>query len=219
MQAVDGAVGRIGEHHVVTAVRFVIGIAVHVVRAHHDVRTAFHQQVMRVALPERVPGDYDAAGMPQMNIHGNVAQGIVGDDEIAHLVHVRGAPPEEADIGRVGRFGAVLHRAAREGAFENRPLSGVEQHVRGGRTLGVLVGFDVARPDLDVPDLAFADDDTAPAVVTDMRAGDIDLVQIQVLEEDAGAAVLIDMAVGNDDVAVAPGEIDAVAGAADYEAG
>src|SRR5207247_9570996 len=77
---------------------------------------------------------------------------------------------------------------------------------------------DVVSANLQVADLAVFDLDATLLAVADVVAVNVRLVQVDMIEEDAGTAVVVDVTVGDDDVAVAVGEVDTVAAAADEQA-
>ena len=184
----------------------------------------FDQQVVRVAFPERVAGDRHAADADEVDVGLHVGEHVVADRDVAAVerqllaVAVHEAAAEDADVGRVGSVLGVLDRAAGDGHFGHAAVGAVEQDVGGRRAVLGHVGFDVAAGDVNVADVAAADDDAAAAAIADVAGRDVRLVQIDVVVEDAAAAVLVDVAGVDEHVAIALDEVNAVAALADVDA-
>lgn len=106
--------------------------------------------------------------MPQMDVDTDITQRITRDSEISNLIRIARAAPEQPDIRRARSCVRVLNRAAGYGALQDRTLPRIEEYVGGRRPLGIHVGFDVAGPDLNVPDLRTPSDNPTASVVADV---------------------------------------------------
>src|SRR5262249_21621516 len=126
--------------------------------------------------------------------------------------------PLDANVRRPGRVVVVLNRASRNRDFRVGAAGTVDEHIGGWFALHALVALDVAAGDLEVPHLAGLHHNPAAVAVADVAAGHVDLVQVDAFEEQADAAILVDVAVRDDDVAVAPREVNAVPALADEDA-
>ena len=148
------------------------------------------------AFPEGVGGDRDAASVLDLDVDLDVAEHVAGDGHIAFAGRRTAAAADEglvlagaedADVRRARRLVGMLDGTASDGDFADGAASGVEFDVGGRLTFRVVVTLDVAGADLDVPDVAAAGDDAAPAVVADVRTDNVRLVQVDVIVEDPDA--------------------------------
>jgi hypothetical protein len=147
---------------------------------------------------------------------GLVADVVSGDAPQSDLVRCPGRA-DPADVGAAGgRTG--LDGVAADGAFADAAFAAVDPDV--GRLFGlpVVVVFDVVSGDLQVPDRAADDPNSALPAEADVASLDDRLVEIDLVQQQPGAAAVVEVAGVQDEVAVALAQDDAIPDAADQHA-